>query len=114
MDVMMIFDVVMTGIGIYMMVAGWQMKKENTISRILLAEEELIKCKDTERFIAYIYWREMIMGMALILYGAIGLADKFIFEMGEIGNYVSMIMLLIVFFWFYSGLRTARMRFLIL
>lgn len=112
MDVMMIFDVVMIGIGIYMIVAGLQMKKENTISQILLAEEEIIKCKDTEGFISYIYWREVVMGAALVLYGAIGLLDKYIFEMGGILNYVPIVLLLIVFFWFYSGLQTARMRFL--
>ena len=112
MDVMMIFDVVMIGIGIYMISAGLTMRKENVISQILLAEEELIKCKDTEGFITYIYWREVVMGMALILYGIIGLLDKFIFKMGGILDYVPIILLLIVFFWFYSGLQTARKRFL--
>ena len=112
MDVMMIFDVVMIGIGIYMVVTSLQMKKENAISQILLAEEELIKCKDTEGFISYSYWREVVMGVALVLYGAISLLDKYIFEIGGVLDYVPIVLLLIVFFWFYRGLQTARIRFL--
>ena len=112
MDVMMIFDVLMIGIGIYMIAAGLQMKKENTISKILLAEEELIKCKNTKAFISYIYWREAIMGVALVLYGAIGLLDKFVFKIGGILEYIPIVLLLIVFFWFYNGLQTARIKFL--
>ena len=45
-------------------------------------------------------------------YGAIGLADKFIFKMGGVMHYIPMVLLLIVFFWFYNGLQIARMRFL--
>jgi len=112
MDVMMIFDMVMVGIGVYMAVAAWGMKKKNEISPILLAEEELVKCQDKEGFITYIYWREVVMGVALILYGVIGLLDKYIFKIGGVLDYISVVLLLIVFFWFYKGLQNARTQFL--
>jgi len=112
MDVMMIFDVVMIGIGIYMMAAAWGMKQKNEISPVLLAEEELIKCRNKEGFIAYIYWREIVMGAALFIYGIIRLLDKFVFMAGGMLDYILLAILLIIFFWFYKGLQDARAEFL--
>ena len=112
MDVMLIFDIVMRGIGIYMVAAGLKMKKENVISPILLAEEEIIKCMDTKGFIAYIYWREVMLGAVLVLYSVIVLLDKYIFKIGGVLEYAPLVVLIMVLFWFYGGLQTARTRFL--
>lgn len=108
MDVMTIFDVVMIGLGVYIAAAAFNMKKNNEIGTVILADEEVNKCKDKTGFIAYIYWREAVLGAALILYGAIGLLDKYIFKLGGFLNYIPIILLLLVFAWFYKGLQSAR------
>ena len=112
MDVMMIFDIVMIGLGLYMMIAAWNMKKKNEIGSVILAEEELARCKDKAGFIAFIYWREAVLGGALMIYGVIGLLDKFIFKAGSMLDYISVILLLVFFAWFYQGLQSARRQFL--
>ncbi|MBR5316721.1 MAG: hypothetical protein IKU39_02375 [Lachnospiraceae bacterium] len=112
MDVMMIFDIVMIGIGIYMVFTAWGMKQKNKISSILLAEEELVKCQDEVGFVTYIFGKEIVMGVALVSYGAVGLLDKFVFQIGGVLDYVSVVILLMVFFWFYKGLQNARSLFL--
>lgn len=112
MDVMMIFDVVMMGIGVYMMLAAWNMRRKNEIGTVILAEEELANCKDKAGFITYMHWREAVMGGALILYGAIGLLDKYILKIGSVINYVSVAGLLIIFAWFYKSMQSARERYL--
>ena len=87
------------------------MKKNNQIGMIL-AEEEVYKCKDTTGFIQCIYRRQAVMGAVLILYGGIGLLDKYILEVGGLFDYIPKMVLLIVFFWFYKGLQTARTEYL--
>lgn len=112
MDIMIIFDAVMIFLGIYMIVAALNMKKKNEIGTVILAEEEAVRCKDKEGFIAYIYWREAVVGGALILYGAAGLLDKYIFKIGGLLNYIPAVLLLAAFFLFYKGMQSARALFL--
>lgn len=111
MDVMMIFDVVLLVLGICVIVSAFNMKKSNQIGMIL-AEEEVCKCKDTAGFIQCIYRRQAVMGAVLILYGGIGLLDKYILGIGGPLNYIPAIIVLLVFFWFYKGLLTARAEYL--
>ena len=58
MKVMVVFDAVILLFGIYMVVSSLQMKKSGRINAMVIAEEEMKKCKDTAGFIAFIYWRE--------------------------------------------------------
>ena len=111
MDVMMIFNVVLIILGICVIMSAFNMKKSNQIGMIL-AEEEVYKCKDTAGFIACIYRRQAVMGAALIFYGGIGLLDKYILEIGGMLNYIPAILVLFVALWFYKGLQTARAEFL--
>lgn len=111
MDVMMIFDVVLIVLGICMTVSAFNMKKSNQIGMIL-AEDEVNKCKDTAGFIECIYRRQAVMGAVLFLYGGIGLLDKYILGIGGPLNYIPGILVLLVFLWFYKGLQMARAEYL--
>ena len=57
MKVMLVFDAVILLFGIYMVISSLQMKKSGRINAMVIAEEEMKKCKDTAGFIAFIYWR---------------------------------------------------------
>ena len=111
MDVIMIFNIVMIILGVYMVIAALNMHKKNEIGTVILAEEELVRCNDKKGFIAYIYWREAVMGVGLILYGSTGLLNKYIFQIGRVLDFICIIGLLSVFGWFYNSLQTARTRF---
>ena len=69
MKVMLVFDAVILLFGIYMVISSLQMKKSGRINAMVIAEEEMKKCKDTAGFIAFIYWREAVFGgiVALVM-----------------------------------------------
>ena len=81
MDVMMIFNVVLMILGVCMAVSAFNMKKSKQIGMIL-AEEEVYKCKDTVGFIESVYRRQIVLGIALVVYGGVGLLDKFVLKIG--------------------------------
>ena len=111
MDVMMIFNVVMMILGIYMIISAFNMKKNRQIGMIL-AEEEINKCKDTAGFIEAIYRQQAVMGVTVILYGGIELLDNYVLGVGGLLNYIPKVLVLVVFLWFYKGLQSARTEYL--
>ncbi len=111
MDVMTIFNVVLIILGIAIIVSALNMKKSKQIGMIL-AEEELYKCKDTVGFIEAVYRRQAVMGAAVIFYGGIEVLDKYILGIGGFLNYIPAVLVLIVFFWFYKGLQSAKSEYL--
>ena len=50
MKVMLVFDAVILLFGIYMVISSLQMKKSGRINAMVIAEEEMKKCKDTAGF----------------------------------------------------------------
>lgn len=111
MNVMIIFNVVILGFGIYMIAAALKMKKTGEISSAVITEEEIAKCKDKQGFVEFMYWREAAFGVMVALVGALGLLDDLVVSLGVI-NIIVMVVFLIGFFWFQTGLRKAREKFL--
>lgn len=106
-----IIDIVIAVFGIYMIAAGLKMKKTGKISSIILAEEEMKKCKDEQGFISFIYWKEALVGAALVIVGALGLVSRVI-DLPRAVDFVEILVFLAVFLWFWRALGTARERFL--
>ena len=52
MKVMLVFDAVILLFGIYMVISSLQMKKSGRINAMVIAEEEMKKCKDTAGFVS--------------------------------------------------------------
>lgn len=111
MGVMIIFHIVIVAVGLYMAAAGLKMKKTGEISPLLLAEEELKKCKNKKGFISYIYWKEAVLGAVMIVVGLLGLINELLTELGKF-KYVELLVFLAVFFWFWRELGAARDRYL--
>lgn len=111
MSVMIVFHIVVTVVGLYMTAAGLKMKKTGEISPLLLAEEELKKCKNKKGFISYIYWKEMVLGVVMAAVGLFGLVNELLMELGNL-KYVELVVFLAVFFWFWRELGTAREKYL--
>ena len=107
MKVMAIFGAVIIMIGIYMIFAGLKMKKKYEIGTMIHAEEEVKKCKNKEGFISYIYWREIVAGVAMILLGAVEIANDLLEDAGWI-PYVGIVIGIVALFWLFYSLKNAR------
>ena len=110
MNVMLIFDVVIIALGVYMILQALGMKKKGEISSAIVTPEEIMKCKDKNGFVQYIYGKEVVFGIVIILAGILGIVNEQIFSLGVL-NYVSGGMFLVFFFWFQRSLRIAREKF---
>lgn len=108
---MPVLDAVIAIMGVYLIFAGWKMKKTNEISVLLIAEEERKKCKNKERFIQDIYWKEMTFGVAMTIVAVLGFINEFVTKLGKF-NYIELAVFLLVFIWFQHELVAARGKYL--
>lgn len=108
---MPVLDAVIAIMGLYLIFAGWKMKKNNEISALLIAEEERKKCKNKEGFIQDIYWKEMVFGVAMVIVSVLGFVNEFVTRLGKF-NYVELAVFLLVFLWFQHELVAARSKYL--
>lgn len=111
MKVLAIFGAAMLLVGVYMIFAGLSMKRKNEIGTMILAEEEVKKCRDKKGFIAFMYWREMIVGGAIILLGVAEIANDLL-ENAGIVPYIGVIVGITALLWFFYSLKKARELFL--
>ena len=111
MKVMIVFDAVILLFGIYMVISSLQMKKSGKINSMVIAEEEMKKCKDAAGFISFIYWREALFGGIVALTGLIGIINELTNFLGKL-TLVELVVFLGSFLWFQNGLKTAREKFL--
>ena len=108
MKVMLVFDAVILLFGIYMVISSLQMKKSGRINAMVIAEEEMKKCKDTA---AFIYWREAVFGGIVALVGLIGIINELTNFLGKL-TLLELVIFLGSFLWFQNSLKTAREKFL--
>ena len=111
MDVMTIFDVVITIFGLYMIGAGLKMNKTGEISSAVITAEEIKRCRDKKGFIAFIYWKEAAFGAMIVLVGVLGFINDQIVPLGAF-TFVEMSVFRGAFFWFQNQLKKARELFL--
>lgn len=111
MKVMAIFGTAILLVGVYMIVAGYHMKKNKEIGTVILALEERKKCKDENGFISYIYWREIVVGVAVILLGIAEIANDLLDEAGIL-PYIGVVIGIIALLWFFYSIKRARELFL--
>lgn len=111
MNTMIIFYVIILLLGIYMAVAARSMKKSGEIHSILIAESEAASCKDKKGFIDYMYWREVVFGIACCIVGILGVVDGFMIPLGKIVRLAGMILFLAAAIWFWCQLGAARKTF---
>ena len=69
MNLVLIFDVIIAGLGIYLIYSAFQMKKTGEISNVIINELEVTKCKDRKSFIQSIYNQVIILGAIAVIFG---------------------------------------------
>lgn len=109
--VMIVVDIVIFAVGIYLLVSALRMKHTGKIDSLILAQEELKKCKKPQEFIAFIAWKEAVFGGILALVGLLGALGEEIAFPGAV-KYVLLGVFLVVFGWFYLNLKRAKEQFL--
>lgn len=79
------------------------MRKSNDIKgNPILAEEDVLKCKDKKGFISYIYSREVAAGVAVMIIGVALILKELIEGMHAIANAVIIPALLVIMFFLYA------------
>ena len=111
MGIMTVFHMVGAVFGAYMIGAALGMKKSGKVSSMVIAEEELRRCRDKQSFIDYLYWKEAVFGGVVLLAGVLGIINDLVVSLGAF-RIVQMLLFLAAFLWFQSELRKAREKFL--
>lgn len=107
MNTMVIFDVVITLFGLYMVGAAVQMKKSGKISSMVVSKEEQKHCKNTKAFIDQIYKKEAVFGGIMAIVGILDLVDELVISI-QYANVFEMLIFLMAFLWFNREMRSAR------
>lgn len=112
MNAMIIFGGALIIIGIYLIIQAVKMKSTNEIAgNIVLSEEDVLKCKDKKGFISYIYGREVVTGVAVIVIGIALIVKELVATLTLVANGVIIVALVIILL-FFNSLKEARSRFL--
>lgn len=110
MDMMLVFFVIIILVGIYMGVQTLQMRKNNRVSNVFFAKEEIGKCKDEAGFAMEIWKRTAIFSLISLVIGLLGIGNKLLFSMKWL-DYVIMILFLAAFIFFTSCLQNVKGKF---
>lgn len=102
-----ILDIVIIGLGIYLICSTINMRSSNKISKMFLAPEELKKIKDTKGFIDYVSPICFIFGAVTIILGILGLVSGMVYEI-KYYNWIEMIVFVVVLIIFSNRFRSAR------
>lgn len=111
MDYMVIFDIIILGLGIYEMYSAFKMKKDRVVGNLFVASEELPHCKNMDGFIDYLYPKAVIFGVISIVFGVECLIDDLLLDVGNVINAIALIAFLGSWIWFSHMLRKGRTEF---
>ncbi len=110
MEMMTLFDVIILIFGIYMIGSGIKMMRTKEPSSVVIAKEELVKCKDPAGMAEFLCRKEMFFGAVFVMSGILGLISDLWADLGWL-NIVQLVMFVISFIWFQGQLRKAREKF---
>jgi hypothetical protein len=112
MSFSIIFDVILLFLGIYIIYAGCKMKKEQQVGTLFVAQEELMRCKDVEGFVAFLFPKTLVFGGISLLFGVQGLCNDMIYAMPQWVNVLMIVLFLAAWVWFSAMLRKGKGKFL--
>ncbi len=107
-DFMIIFDVVVTLLGIYLMFIGFRMKKDAKIPPSFVAKEEMVTCRDEAGFANFLFPRTILFALTSLAFGIEGMVNDLIIAINPYVNVAMIIVFLLGWSWFSIGLRKGR------
>ena len=111
MNVMIIFDAIMTVLGAYLLFMAQKMKKEKRVPSFLIAEQELMRCRDQKGLAEYLFLRIIAFSVVILLFGICGLVNDLAVDLGNAVNIVMILIFLAAWIWFSMELRKARKKY---
>ena len=96
-DIMLIFDIIIAGLGAYLLYTAIRMRKENEVPEIFVAKEEASRCEDKSGFSTYMFPKTIVFAIISIVSGILCfLADIKLLPLDKkSGNIFGIVMLLI-------------------
>jgi len=93
LDTFLIFDVLIFGCGIYLIYAALKMKKTGEIDSTAIVGKNcnLNKAKDKQGFIDYMYKKSIIMGILIMIGGAIDFVNEKYLQISYLGVVTSVV-----------------------
>ncbi|MBR1571557.1 MAG: hypothetical protein IJ655_02330 [Lachnospiraceae bacterium] len=105
---MIVFDVIVTLLGIYLLFIGFRMRKDAKIPPSFVAKEEMVTCRDEAGFANFLFPRTMVFALTSLAFGIEGLVNDVIVSINPYVNVAMIIVFLMGWLWFSMGLRKGR------
>ena len=110
-DMMVIFDVIITIMGTYIIFSTIKMKKDGMVPNLFVPVEEMTKCKDQPGFIAFLFPRAIIFGLVSAIFGIEGVCNDMFLNLGQIVNVIMIVVFIVAWVWFSMQLRKGKEKF---
>lgn len=110
-DMMVVFDFIILILGIYIWILSFKMKKTGVVASLFVAAEEAARCRDTAGFIAYLFPRGLLFGLVSIVFGAEGICNDLIVDLGQVVNIILLLIFIAAWVWFSMQLRKGKEKF---
>ena len=107
---MLIFDVLVLVLGILIIFRSLVMKKKGIVPSLFVSSYEMKSIGDAKGLINEIFPKCLIFGVASIAFGVEGVLDEFL-KFGKRVNSVSILVFIVVWFYFSFNLRKAKVKF---
>lgn len=110
-SMMILFDFIILGYGLYMVYSAYQMKKTNQPPTLIVNQADLIGARDVKSFCEAMFKPFVLFGMMAIIYGVIGLVNDMYLKTPMM-NFVSVLLFLILCFWFLREMKKNKIKYL--
>ncbi|MDD6481955.1 MAG: hypothetical protein PUF65_06795 [Lachnospiraceae bacterium] len=112
MNTILPMDIIIACFGLYLAFETFRMGRSGKISKLIVAEEEILKCKDAKAYIRGITPYMYFFSAVAFIAGIIGiLCDIKVLTIGRIGNFISLGIFLLAFAVFFYGIRKIKDKF---
>lgn len=109
-NTMFLIDVVIIIFGMYFMYISLRMKKQQKVDKFVVAEELLKNCKDEKAFANFLWSRQLVLSIVMIIAGALMAIHEVIFSFGY-AYYAFVGALVLAFIIYYKQLTDGRVKY---
>lgn len=111
MDVMLIFDMVIAGLGLYLVYSAVKMKNTGEISTIIVNQEEMARCKNKKGFVEAMSQASIYFGAVALAYGVLAIINDVFTVLGKYFNIIGAVVFIGSWLWFSAKMQKAREEF---
>lgn len=108
MEYMLIFDVVIAGLGAFLIYTAHKMKNTGEISTIVVNREEMPRCKNKKGFIQAIATKTVYFGVVSLSFGILAIVNDLCGLWGRYFNIIGSVVFMAAWFWFSNELRKSK------